>query len=257
MKYYTIFLLVIVVMSIFIAGCTQSSGTVPVPPSVPVTTYPATASATPALTRAETSVPQQVVTIIHQVSQVKNIKDTELLFTLQVPVEWDASTYRINNAIDSELLEYRTDLVAGDVFYINTYTASRNRDQEYRDRFRKWSPAPVETTVKINEITYDRFESTSGGKTHVAYVARKGSANERGYASVIVFVSDTGNRFEKEDFERVVSSFKYFPATDAGSLPGTEITRGNPPFDSSGSANSRTGNSGSESYGGCSRCSSS
>ena len=257
MKYYSILLLVIMGMSITLAGCMQTSGTIPVTPAVPVTTTPAQASVTPGPAKAETSFPGQVVTIVDQVSQVRNIKDTELLFTLQVPVEWDVSTYRINNNGDSEFLEYRTDLVAGDVFYINTYTASRNQDQEYRDRFRKWSPAPVETTVKIHEITYDRFESTSNGKTMVAYVARKGSANERGYASLIVFVADTGNRFEKEDFERVVSSFKYFPATDAGSLPGTEITRSNPPFDSNGSANSRTRNSGPESYGGCSKCGSS
>ena len=61
-------------------------------------------------------------------------------------------------------------------------------------------------------IIYDRFESTSNGKTTVAYVARKGSANERGYASVLVFTADTSNRFEKEDFEKIVSSFRYFSA---------------------------------------------
>jgi hypothetical protein len=257
MKYYAIALVVIVVSGIFFTGCTQLSGTGPVTPAVPQTTLPTPEPTMLVPTAAATSAPQQVITIVRQVSQLKNIKDTELLFTLQVPVEWSVNTYRLNNADNSEGLEYQTDLVGDDVFYIRTFTVSRSQDQAYRDQFRKWSPAPAETTVTINEITYDRFESTSGSKTHVVYVARKGSANERGYASVIVFVADTGNRFEKEDFERVVSSFKYFPATDAGSLPGTEITRGNPPFDSSGSANSRTGNSGSESYGGCSRCGSS
>jgi hypothetical protein len=257
MKYCTVFLLVIVVVSIFLAGCTQPSGTVPVTPAVAVTTVSTSEPATPVPTAAVTSAPRQVVTIVHQVSLTKEIKDSELLFTLQVPVEWNVKTYPLNHADNSEVMEYQTDIVEDDVFYIRTYTISRSQDQAYRDQFRKWEPAPVETTVTINDIIYDRFESTSNGKTTVGYVARKGSANERGYASVIVFVADTGNRFEKEDFERVVSSFKYFPATDAGSLPGTEITRGNPPFDSSGSANSRTGNSGSESYGGCSRCSSS
>jgi hypothetical protein len=248
--------MLIVAAGIFIAGCTQSPGPVTVTPQAPATTYPATpAPATPVPAPAETGVSQQVVTVVHQVSQVMNIKDSELLFTLQVPVEWKPLTYRLGNPYESEGLEYRTDLVAGDIFSINTYTVSRSQDQAYRDQFRKWSPAPAETTVTMNGITYDRFESAADGKVRVGYVARKGSANERGFASVIVFVADTGNRFEKDDFERVVSSFRYFPAAAAGTMPGTEIERGNPPFDASGSASSGTaGSSESAVSKGCSRC---
>jgi hypothetical protein len=255
MKYCAIALMLILVAGIFFAGCTQSSDIGPVTPSVPVTTSPAPEPATPLPPAAATSAPQQVVTIVHQVSQLRDIKDQELLFTLQVPVEWSVTTYRLNNADNSEGLVYQTDLVGNNVFSILTYTASRSQDQAYRDRFRKWSPVPAETTVTINEIIYDRFESLSEGKIHVAYVARKGSANERGYASVIIFVADTGNRFEKEDFEKVVSSFRYFSGSVASTIPGTEIARSNPPSESSGSANSRTGSSDSGSSGGCSRCS--
>ena len=68
---------------------------VPVTPAVAVTTLPTPEPATPVPTAAETSAPQQVVTIIHQVSQVRDIKDSELLFTLQVPVEWNVTTYRL------------------------------------------------------------------------------------------------------------------------------------------------------------------
>jgi hypothetical protein len=254
MKYYAISLMLIVVLGIFLAGCTQSSAPVQVTPVVLHTTLPLPAPATHTPTAAVTSATQQVVTIIHQVSQVRDIKDSELLFTLQVPVEWNVTTYRVNTA-DPEMMMYKTDLVEDNIFSIQTYTVSRSQDQAYRDQFRKWSPAPVETTVTINSIVYDRFESASGGKTTVAYVARKGSANERGYASVIVFVADTGNRFEKDDYERIVSSFKYFPATAASTQPGIEITRGNPPFVSSGSASSGTaGSSEKVSSGGCSRC---
>ena len=254
MKYYAIPLIAIVVVSIFFVGCTQSQGTVPVTPAVPVTTPPTPEPASPVPAAAATSAPQQVVTIIHQVSLLKDIKDSDLLFMLKVPVEWDVTTYRLNNPDDSEGLEYRTDLVKDNVFYIYTYTASRSQDQAYRDQFRKWSPAPAETTVTINEITYDRFESASSGKTHVAYVARKSSANERGYASVIVFLADTSDRFQKDDFERVVSSFRYFTAYSASAMPGTEIERSNPPFETSGSAISRTGSSDSVSSAGCSKC---
>ena len=225
MNYYASALMLIVVAGISLAGCIQSSGTGPVTPSLVVTPHPPTEVATPVPTAAGTSVPQQVVTVVHEVSVVKNIKDSDLLFTLQVPQEWTVTTHRLVNPDDSEGLVYQTDLVKDNTFYILTYTISRSQDQAYRDQFRKWSPAPNQTTVTINEITYDRFESTSDGKTHVAYVAQKSSANERGYASVLVFVADDSNRFEKDDFEKVVSSFRYFSGSSASTMPGDEIPR--------------------------------
>lgn len=258
MNYQAIPLMLIVVLGIFLAGCTQSSPPAPVTPVVLHTTIstPAPTATVPA-TQA-TLVPREVVTVIHLVSQVRDIRDSELLFTLQVPVEWNVTTYRVKTA-DPEVMLYKTDVVADNVFAVYTYTVSRSQDQAYRDQFRKWSPAPVETTVTINEIIYDRFESTSGSKTAVAYVARKGSANERGYASVLTFTADTGNRFEKDDFERIVSSFRYFSADVAGTMPGEEILHGNPPFESSASMSSAKGGSDSGSSGGssggCSRCS--
>jgi hypothetical protein len=206
MKYCGILLMAIVVVSIVFAGCTQVSGTGPVTKAVPVTTLPPPESA------------------VHQVSLLKDIKHPELLFTLQVPVEWNVISYKLNNAG-----VYQTDLVENNVFYIKTYPASSSKEQAYRDQFRNWSPSPTETTVTINEITYDRFESTSDGNTSVAYVAHKSSANERGYASVIVFVSDINNLFEKDDFEKIVSSFRYFSGSDARIMPGEEITRTNRP----------------------------
>lgn len=259
MKYYAILLLATVVISLVFAGCTQPSGTVPVTPAVPATPLSTPEPVTSVPTTAATRVPQQVVTVIHQVSLQKTLKDSELLFSLEVPVEWDVKTYRLGNAGGSEGLEFRTDLVRDDTFFLTTYTASRSQDQAYRDQFRQWSPAPAETTVTINGIIYDRFESTSDGITHVAYVARKGSANERGYASVLVFAADTTHRFEKEDFEKVVSSFKYFTAYSASTVSGEEIVHTDPPFTSTGSALSRsasgnTGSSGGSSSGGCSRC---
>jgi hypothetical protein len=255
MKYYAILMTAVMVAGIFFAGCAQSGGNAPVTPGVPATPLPASVAATLVPATVATGSPQQIVTITHQISQQKELKDSELLFTLQVPVEWDVTTYRVNNPDDSEGLQYRTDLIRDDIFYIYTYTASRSQDQAYRDQFRKWSPAPIETTISINGITYDRFESTSSGKTHVAYVARKGSANERGYASVLVFTANDSNRFEKDDYEQVVSSFRYLSAATVTEMPATEIERSNPPFETSGSATSgKSGSSDSAVSGGCSRC---
>lgn len=226
MNYAVIVLTGILVLGIFFAGCTQSTGTGPETTTSPVTTPPLTE----AVTVAATSTPEPVVTIIHYVSQVRDIKDSELLFALQVPVEWNVTTRRIDNPDNSGGLMYQTDLVGNDVFSIRTYSISHSQDQAFRDEFRKWSPAPTETTVKINDITCDRFESASDDKTRVAYVARKTSANERGYASVLFFAANTSNQFEKEDFEKIVSSFRYFSGSDAKTTPGEEITK----FSSSG-----------------------
>jgi hypothetical protein len=133
--------------------------------------------------------------------------------------------------------DYRTDLAAGTVFSIYSYYFSKDRDTAYREQFRQWHPAPKGTTVTINDITFDRFESTSEGKTNVTYIAHGRSATERGYVSVLVFTARESNRFEKEDFEKVVSSFRYFSGRSAGTEPGEEI----PLYDLSGNALSRDG----------------
>ncbi len=256
-KCIAIVLIGILVPGIFLAGCTQPSGTILVTPVVTATSPPPTE----AVTAAATSTPQPVVTIIRYVSQTKDIKDSELLFSLQVPVEWNVTTYRINNARNTEGLMYQTDLVGNNVFFIRTYAITRSQDQAYRDECRMWSPAPVETTVKINDITFDRFESTANGTTNVSYVVRKSSANERGYASVLSFTVNTSNQFEKEDFDTIVSSFRYFTGSSAGIMPGQEILRLAPQGDSSGgslsargsgdSGSASGGSSGGSSSGGC------
>jgi hypothetical protein len=237
LKPQTIFLILVMIACIFSAGCTQSSGNDPVTPAVPATPVPTPEPATPVPTAAATSAPQEVVTIIHYVSPPKDVKDSYLLFTLQVPFEWNVSTYRLTN---SDTSDYRTDLVAGNVFSVYTYYFSQDRERVYLDQIRQWSPAPTETTVTINGITYDRYESASDGKTNVSYIVRRNCANERGYTTVLVFTARDSNRFEKEDFEKVVSSFRYYAKDDISSMPGEEI----PLFDLSGNAVSHKGGSG-------------
>jgi len=222
-------MILMVATGLLFAGCTQSSGNRLETPVATVRAGPAAEPATPGPAAPATTAPAQVVTIVHQVSLTKDIRDRDLLFSLQVPVEWNPGTYLLKNTGDSGDLVYRTDLISGDVFYILTYAVSRSQDQAYRDQFRKWSPAPAETTVTINGLTCDRFESDSGGKTHVAYVVRKGSANERGYASVLVFAADDAVRFQKDDFEKVAATFGYFSAQSGASMPGADIPRINAP----------------------------
>jgi uncharacterized membrane protein YgcG len=228
----TSFLILVVIACIFFAGCAQSSGNSSVTPAVPIASVNTPEPATPVPTAAATSAPLEVVTIIHYVSPLRDVKDSSLLFMLQVPVEWNVSTWRMMN---SDTSDYRTDLVADNVFSIYTYPITRGREQAYRDQFRQWFPAPVETTVIINDIRYDRFEGRADGNTTVAYIAHTNSANERGYASVLVFTARDSNRFEREDFEKVVSSFRYFGGKSAGTQPGEEI----PLYDLSGNAVSR------------------
>ncbi|RPI39631.1 MAG: hypothetical protein EHM53_05035 [Methanoregulaceae archaeon] len=231
-KNYAIPLMVIVVFGILLAGCTQPAGTGPVTTVVPEPSPIVT------VTVAATTVPQPVVTVVRYVSQKKDLKEPDLMFTMQVPVEWNVSTTRL---IKSDIPDYRTDLVADAVFSVYSFYFSQDQDRAYRDQFRQWSPQPAETTVTINDITFDRFESTSEGKTRVAYIAHKSSANERGYVSVLVFTASDRNRFETEDFEKVVSSFRYFSGSSAGNEPCEEI----PLYDLTGNAVSRKAGGGS------------
>ncbi len=229
----TIFLILVMTAGIFAAGCVQSSGNSPGAPAVPRAGVPTPEPATSVPTAVITGTPGEVVTVFRYVSPLKEVKDSGLLFVLQVPAEWNVSTYRMMN---SDTSDYRTDLVAGNVFSVYSYPVTRSREQEYRDRFRQWSPAPVETSVTINNIRYDRFEGRTGGNITVAYLADTNSANEHGYASVLVYNARDSNRFETEDFEKVVSSFRYFSRGSAGTIPGEEI----PHYDVSGNTVSRT-----------------
>ena len=260
MRYSGIFLFLFAIACICMAGCTQSSGTGPVTTAVPLTSPSPAESATTAPPAVETAIPtaaatvapQQVVTIIHQISQVKDMKDSELLFSLQVPVEWNISTYRLANPENFVGFMYQTDLVRNNTFYIQTYINYEDRDQNYRDECRQWSPATNETTVTINGIIFDRFESTANGLTNVTYIARKTSTNERGYLSVLAFTANTSNRFEKEDYDKVVASFRYYGKDDVSTMPGEEIPRITSSQQEGGGGISAMGGSSSGSSGGSS-----
>ena len=231
-------LMAILLLGSLFAGCTQTAGTVPLTTIVPQPTP----SPTQTVTTAATTVPQPVVTLVRYVSQKKDIWDPDLMFALQVPVEWNVSTTRL---IKSDIPDYRTDLVAADVFSVYSYYFSQDKDRAYRDRFGQWSPAPAVTTAKINDLTFDRFESASDGRTRVAYIVQKNSANERGYVSVMVFTALDNNRFEKDDFEKVVSSFRYVSGKSAGTEPCEEI----PLYDPAGNAIIRKTGAGSSNAG--------
>ena len=74
-------------------------------------------------------------------------------------------------------------------------------------------------------ITYDCFESPKDGKTHVGYVARKSSANDLGFSSVLVFTADNSLPYQKEDYENIVASFTYLTTKLASIMSGQEIPR--------------------------------
>jgi hypothetical protein len=225
MKPFITGIFILLTVLILASGCTQSS---PAPlPYTTVVTQPVATTALPAVTLPApvTSVtPQPVVTIIHYIVPVKAWKESDLHLAFEAPQDWNVTTRLLDQPEGSQGLVYRTELVPNDVFFITTYPLSLNKDQAYRDTFRTWDPAPVQTTVTINGITYDRFESSGSGKSHVGYVVQKGSASDLGFASVLVYTTDDVSRpFDKADFERVVSSFTYFTSRDAGSVTGEEI----------------------------------
>lgn len=216
--------LIFVIALVIFAGCTQNQ------PAVPqvITTQPTATSevqATTGVTAQTIATPAATVTVIHYVETQKAWKDSTHQFTFRAPESWAVTTHQMTTPDDSQGLLFQTDLVQGDVFTIQTFPISRNQDQAYRNAFRKWAPAPDETTVTINTIVFDRFESTRNGKTQVGYVARKSSANDLGYSSVIYFIADGSTPFEKDDFEEVVQSFAYLSKKTAITATGYEIPR--------------------------------
>lgn len=239
-----------VIACLIIAGCTQVTGTVTAAPAAaPATPAPAAETPAPAPETAETTppktvetqVPDTVVTIIHYIPLVRDVRDSQLLFSLQVPVDWNPSTYRLENPENYEGFMYQTDLLKNNTFYIHTYENYRNRDQNYRDECKGWVPSPNMSVVTINGITFDRFESTANGKTNVTYVSRQSSMNDFGYLTVIAFTADTtANRFAPEDYDRVVQSFRYYPRDKISTMPGQEIPRIVPDEDEGGSVRSAT-----------------
>jgi hypothetical protein len=242
-----ILLFLVVVACIFIAGCTQTSAN-PGTTVAPVTPLPPADPVTPVPTPVTTSTPQEVVTLVHYIPLVKDVKDSEHLFSLQVPVEWSLSTYQLENPENFEGVLYQTDLVRNNTFYIHTFSNYRNREQNYRDECKQWTPAPNMTVVTINGITFDRFESTANGKTNVTYVARNYCMNDFGFLTVLAYTADSSDRFAVEDYDRVVASFRYYPHDQVSTMPGLEITK-ILPYEGDGGGTRSAFNGGSSSYG--------
>jgi len=216
MNYYSI-LIIITIILVGVAGCTQSAA----PGISPAVNQ--TAKVTPGGNETVTS-PTAVQTLNRALLPMIPYKDSRLRIAFYAPEDWVVTTSPVQKPEGTEGLAYRTDLLDNNRFYILTYTVSRNEDQDYRNEIRRtWIPTPAESTVVIHGITYDRFESSLAGTTNVSYVVRKGSANELGYASVLAFTTKGSRPDELSEFMRVVSSFRYFTGSEAGTIPGTEI----------------------------------
>ena len=169
--------------------------------------------------------------VMETLGPLKTIKDPELWFTMQVPESWDVSTEQIPNPEGYEGLVYVTYLYNNPVlfntheFYILTYAITRNFDQSIRDTYR--NRKMNESTVVINGITFDRFESKSDDNVNVVYVVRKSSANERGFASLIEYSLNSSSQLQQKDYESLISTFHYITGKDIKFITGEEIKRPN------------------------------
>jgi hypothetical protein len=169
----------------------------------------------------------------------KSLKDSELWFTLKVPEDWNATTvwergygtwigYYFYTHLGVEEPMYNqtgiTRRINSTRITIMTYAITRNQDQDYRNDFRQnWIPTPVESTETINGIVFDRFESKGEG-TAAAYVVKKASANERGYATVIWYYVSSSQC--QEEIENIIHTFRYLSEREIffGNVPGVEIS---------------------------------
>jgi hypothetical protein len=169
----------------------------------------------------------------------KTLKDSELSFTLNIPETWNATAfwergygtwigYYFFTRLGIEEPVYNQTGIWGQInrtrLTIMTYAITKNQDQDYRNGYRQnWIPAPAESTENINGITFDRFESKEEG-TAVAYVVRKASANEKGYATVIWYYVSASEC--QQELENIIHTFRYLSKREIllGNVPGVEIS---------------------------------
>jgi hypothetical protein len=226
MKPFGTAILILLITLILATGCTQSQSTpqpvTAAPTQSPTTTALPAGTSVPGVT---VSAPQVTVTIIHFIVPTKAWKDSVLHIAFAAPQDWTVTTMPVKLPEGSQGLIYQTNLDPAGAFNITTFPVSLSNDQAYRDTFRTWDPAPVQTTITINGIVFDRFESAKDGKTQVGYVAQKASANDIGFSSVLKYTTDASRPFDREDFEKVVGSFSYFTSENASTMPGGEIPR--------------------------------
>jgi hypothetical protein len=194
------------------------------------TTFPAVTATSPAVTPPFSVVSRRNISFA---APLKILKDYDSGFTIQVPASWDVITEKMPIPEGYSGIVYLTSLynnqgfVNTHEFFILTYASSRDYDQTMRTYFRDtWTPKAMETTVRINGITLDRFESKITDDISVAYVARKSSANERGFASVIECSVNTSSEYNQQDYESNISRFRYLDANSIKTAPGEEIKKG-------------------------------
>ena len=225
MKIFTFLCFLIVLTIVCSSGCTR-----PMSPPSSNRTMPARTTAPPLSTSSAVPPSSTIVTpqeVMVTLGPLKTIKDSELWFTLQVPESWEVTTERMSNPEGYAGLVYVTYLYNNPLlfntheFYIITYAISRDWDQAVRDTYR--NRKMNESTVTINGITFDRFESKTDDHVKVAYVVRKGSANERGFASVIEYSLNSSSQYQQKDFESFLLTFRYLRAKEIKSAAGEEI----------------------------------
>ena len=164
----------------------------------------------------------------------KTIKDPVLNLAINVPENWKGKTIRMNNPEGYEGLGYLTQFTQdtgipvsndNEKFSIITYAISRGQDQSFRNYYRdSWIPKPQESTVTINGIIFDKFLSSNGKNTAVAYVTKKASANEKGFASVIYFqVNEEKSTYGINTYEEIAKSFRYLTKKEIDTLSVEEI----------------------------------
>jgi len=225
------------IVMILIAGCTSPQSGVPTgsnnaseDQTTTATTFPSVSPSKSMVTPSSRTMTPQNDTVTS--GPLKKIKDPELWFTMQVPESWEVTTERMSNPEGYEGLLFVTYLFNNPLlfntheFYILTYAITRDFDNAVRNSYRvTWTPRPHESTVTINGIIFDRFESRTDDYVKVAYVVRKASANERGFASIIEYKIDSSSQYQQKEYESLISTFRYIPQDDIEDTVGEEIKR--------------------------------
>jgi uncharacterized membrane protein len=195
------------------------------PIAIPAATI---AKISPTVTSAETTTPPLIPASQPVFAPLKTVKDSSMLFTVQVPEDWNVTT--IHATLGGNW--------GGDVNYINLLPDASfqitayaymitGMDQNLQNYYRQnMFGTPIESEAIIDGRSFDRFEVSNNTFDYVAYVGYVNAENEKGYDYSFAYILNQSTLGNRTEYEQIIHSFQILTNQNVGSTSGEEILNG-------------------------------
>jgi hypothetical protein len=221
-------LIAFMVMALLAAGCTGTTnpvkitGTVVNSTAIPESVAPV-ATVNPALPVAAATEALQPA-----FAPLKTVKDSDMLFSMQIPEDWNATTANQGFGGDWEGDVNFISFLPDGSFQLVAYAhIASGQDQNIRNYYRaNMFGKPAETQVPLGGRTFDRLEVANDSSDYVIYVGGPGAENEKGYDYYFAYVLNRSTSGNHDEYEKIIRSFRILTVRTIGSTPGEEIPAG-------------------------------